>query len=82
MSVSKPPSVTVFPWLRDNLGKGCLGVLTNVDIRALRASAEIIELYSYCRHPAKRGARDLCASVMSHFGTNVLSHCLIAGHKH
>lgn len=51
MSVSKPPSVTVFPWLRDNLGKGCLGVLTNVDIRALRAAVEIVELYSYCRTP-------------------------------
>ncbi len=51
MTTSKPPSVTVLPWLRANLGKGCLAPLTSTDTRALRAAVQIIDLYAYNRHP-------------------------------
>lgn len=47
MSAPKPPSVTIFPWLRANLGKNALAPLTGTDARALRAAVEIISLYSY-----------------------------------
>ncbi len=43
----KPPSVTVFDWLRKNLGKRALGVLTDTDTRALRAAVQIVECYCY-----------------------------------
>jgi len=47
--IPKPPSVTLFPWLRANLGPRCLAPLTGTDARALRAAVQIIELYSYDR---------------------------------
>ncbi|HEX3800215.1 MAG TPA: hypothetical protein VH413_16085 [Verrucomicrobiae bacterium] len=51
MSTSKPYAATVFPWLRANLGKNCLGVLTGTDARALQAAVQIAELYAYDRRP-------------------------------
>lgn len=44
----KPICEKLYPWLRSNLGKRCLGVLTGTDARALAAAVHIIELYSYC----------------------------------
>lgn len=49
MKKPEPPSKTVFPWLRANLGKNCLAPLTGTDARALRAAVEIIDLYSVDR---------------------------------
>lgn len=46
---TKPQSV--YPWLRENLGKGCLGALTSTDARALEASVMIMELYATGRKP-------------------------------
>jgi hypothetical protein len=43
----RPPSVTVFPWLKSNLGNRALAPLTGTDTRALRAAVELIELYAY-----------------------------------
>lgn len=45
-TATNPHSVTVFPWLRDNLGPRALAGLTSTDAAALRAAVEIIELYS------------------------------------
>ncbi len=44
---NKPVSETVIPWLKDNLGAHCLGVLTGTDAKALAAAVQIIELYAY-----------------------------------
>lgn len=49
---TKPVSVTLIPWLRANLGKGCLGVLTSTDYHALLASVQIVDLYAYATDPA------------------------------
>ena len=48
----KPVCETVFPWLRANLGKNCLGALTGTDRKALEAAAQIISLYSYDEAPS------------------------------
>jgi hypothetical protein len=48
----KPPSETVMPWLRSNLGPRCLAPLTGTDARALRAAVQIIELYAYDDAPS------------------------------
>ncbi len=45
---TKPACEKLYPWLRSNLGKRCLGVLTGTDARALAAAVHIVELYSYC----------------------------------
>ena len=50
MSAPKPAAVTIFPWLKANLGKGCLAPLTGTDARALKAAVEIINLYNYAGH--------------------------------
>lgn len=53
MSSAKPQPhcVTIFPWLRSNLGKRSLGGLTGQDFKALRAAVEIVHLWSYCDAP-------------------------------
>lgn len=43
---TKPVSVTLFPWLKANLGKTCLAPLTGTDRRALLAAVHIVCLYS------------------------------------
>jgi len=48
----KPPCVTLYPWLKANLGPLCLSPLTGTDARALSAAVQIIDLYSYCHDPA------------------------------
>jgi hypothetical protein len=47
MPANKPVSVTVLPWLRNNLGKRALAPLTSTDYRALLAAVQIVELYAY-----------------------------------
>lgn len=54
MKKYQPTSVTVFPWLRTNLGD--FYHLTGTDCHALRAAIEIIDLYAYDRTPALIGA--------------------------
>jgi hypothetical protein len=43
----KPKCESVLPWLRSNLGKKCLGVLTGQDARALAAAVQIMETYAF-----------------------------------
>jgi hypothetical protein len=49
MKKYQPPAVTIFPWLRANLGPRSLAPLTGTDTRALTAAVQIAELYSYHR---------------------------------
>jgi hypothetical protein len=49
MKKFQPMSVTVFPWLRINLGDSFY--LTATDRRALRAAIEIIDLFAHIRSP-------------------------------
>lgn len=51
MSAPKLPAQTLFPWLKDNLGKTCLAPLTGTDARALRAAVMLIDLYSVDGNP-------------------------------
>ncbi len=51
MSKYQPKAVTIFPWLKSNLGPRALAPLTGTDTRALRAAVEIIELYSVDHNP-------------------------------
>ncbi len=46
----KPPAVTIYPWLRANLGPHCLAPLTGSDDRALLAAVQIVEQWSYDPH--------------------------------
>ena len=48
---TKPPCLTIRPWLQANLGKSCLAGLTGTDAKALSAAVQLIELYSYDQHP-------------------------------
>lgn len=41
----------IFKWLRANLGKGCLGVLTSTDSYALVTSVNLSNLISYASAP-------------------------------
>lgn len=50
---AKPVCVSVFPWLKANLGKWCLGVLTGQDYRALRTAAQCVELFANCDSEAE-----------------------------
>jgi hypothetical protein len=45
MSAAQPLSKTVFPWLKANLGKHCLGVLTGQDEKALAAAVTLVPLW-------------------------------------
>ena len=45
----KQPCETIYAWLRENLGSGCLAPLTGTDARALLAAVQIVELYSVDR---------------------------------
>lgn len=49
MKKNQPVSVSLRPWLRENLGKHCLAPLTSADSKALDAAIHIIELYSIDR---------------------------------
>lgn len=42
---TKPLSVTIRPWLKNNLGPRCLGVLTGHDSRALDAAVHLADLW-------------------------------------
>lgn len=64
MARPQPPSVTVFPWLKANLGPRCLAPLTGTDWRALRASVEIVELYLEHRSAKVTHAFGLVVSTM------------------
>lgn len=57
MNKPKPLCQSVRTWLRENLGKHCLGPCTSVDYRALDAAIHIVEMEAY-----QRGNKDLCAA--------------------
>jgi len=49
----KDPACKTLPtWLRENLGRECLGVLTGTDTRALAGAVHTLELYAGERDPA------------------------------
>lgn len=45
----KPYCETIGPWLKANLGHGCLAPLTGTDRRALHAAVMIVDLWSETR---------------------------------
>lgn len=47
MPKPQPHAVTIFPWLRANLGKHALAPLTSTDSRALKAAVQIVELWNF-----------------------------------
>lgn len=52
MSASTPPlSKTVFPWLKANLGKHCLGVLCGQDWKALQTAVHLAALWGNSDNP-------------------------------
>lgn len=51
---------TVLDWLHSNLGGYALAPLTGSDTRALRAAVQIVEQFSYDRHPTVLRAFALC----------------------
>ena len=59
-----PPACTVLDWLRANMGGRALAPLTGSDTRALRAAVQLIEQYSYDRHPSILDAFALCVMRM------------------
>ena len=75
---NQPPSVTIFQWLRANLGPRCLAPLTGTDTRALRAAVEIIELYSYHTRPELLKAFGIVVSSGMQKSTQELAYHAIA----
>ncbi|MCW1922686.1 hypothetical protein OKA05_08985 [Luteolibacter arcticus] len=53
MAKNAPVSVTLIPWLKDNLGKGCLAGICSGELDALSAAIHIVALtgYEYPRKP-------------------------------
>lgn len=49
---AKPVCQALRPWLKENLGPNCLGVLTGTDSRALDAAVHIVELIAFADRPA------------------------------
>jgi hypothetical protein len=47
MKTPQPVCKALRPWLKANLGKGCLGALTGTDAKALDTAVHLIELYAY-----------------------------------
>lgn len=58
MSAPKPVCQTVLPWLKENLGKGCLAPLTGQDSKALAAAVQIVAFYSYCDSCAEQAVAE------------------------
>ena len=54
MAQNAPVSVTLVPWLKDNLGKGCFAGICSGELDALRAAVHIVALmgYDYPRKPS------------------------------
>lgn len=46
MSKQQPPCAELFAWLRNNLGRDCMGALTGQDAPALAAIAHVLQLFS------------------------------------
>jgi hypothetical protein len=76
----KPVAVTLFPWLRENLGKSCLAALTSTDRRALEAAVQIIALLGYDRNPGLVMAFGACVLEMQpstrEFAFHAIAHVL------
>ncbi len=75
-----PPCKTVLPWLKANLGKGCLAPLTTVDRLALAAAVEIVQLYAVTQHPEIVKAFGLIVRQMQkstqELAYHAIAHCL------
>jgi hypothetical protein len=85
MPAPKPACVTVFPWLKNNLGKNCLAPLTNTDWHALRAAVQCIELYSHTCDGDVLDAFARCVSLMQphcwHLAYHSIAHVMDWGHR-
>ncbi len=81
----KPACVSVLPWLRANLGKACLGAMTNTDARALRAAVQCVELYAYTGSQGAVGAFALAVEHMQphtrRLAYHAIAHVMDWGHR-
>lgn len=77
---NQPHCVTVGAWLKSNLGKHCLGVLTSNDADALRASVEIVNAFCYSLDESKFAAWGACVRLMQpearHLAFHAVAHVL------
>jgi hypothetical protein len=77
---AKPVAVTIFAWLRDNLGARALAPLTSTDAYALRAAVQVVELYAYTREPSLLGAFRACVEQMQpgtrYFAFHAVAHVM------
>jgi len=80
MTKEKPSCVTIRAWLKENLGKDCLGVLTGTDSRALNAAMHIIELFAVHSEPAVLRAFAIVVGEMQptarHLAYHAIAHAL------
>jgi len=76
MKAVNPPCKTLPAWLRENLGPGCLGVLTGTDAWALAAAVQIVELYSSVRDPAVLVAFRVVVEEMQPCARELAFHCI------
>lgn len=85
-SIPKPPAATVCTWLKANLGKQCLGVLTGQDYRALKASVQIADLWGNCddREPNAQAFRLVVLQMQPtarELAFHAIAHSLDWGHR-
>ncbi len=59
-----PPSQTIYPWLKANLGKACLAPLTSVDTAALEAATQIAAVACHTDAPEVSRAFGLLVRLM------------------
>lgn len=81
----KPKAETLFPWLRNNLGKKALAPLTGTDARALQAAVQIIEHYAYDPCQTVLDAFRMIVNRMQPkchiFAYHAIAHCMDWGHR-
>lgn len=64
MAKPKPRCQSLHPWLRENLGKHCLGALTSTDSAALDAAVHLIQLYNQTGDENVLPAFAMCVRIM------------------
>lgn len=77
MPTKQPVCKTLFPWLRENLGKRCLGGLSGQDGKALCAAVQIVELWAYTSDPRTAAqAFGLCVRSMQESQRHLAFHAI------
>lgn len=81
----QPKCQSVRSWLKSNLGKSCLGVLTGTDSRALSAAVQIVELWCYHQTPEVERAFGLVVQAMQpsarQLAYHAIAHCADWRHR-